>query len=146
MQQFTQPPFLNAAIAMKFLAEQHLSAAKMARDNGVRHVGPGRHLFIKISNSLVVCALLAARDRGGISLAGFDWTAVSPNWSFIDKQMQRLEPPQIDGPSIIPGYYNSTRTHLSLDKDAPVSRAVERVGNILCRPILGGLHHQYARI
>jgi transposase InsO family protein len=43
-------------------------------------------------------------------------------------------------------YYNGTRTHLSLEKDAPVSRAVERAGRILCRPILGGLHHQYARI
>jgi hypothetical protein len=31
-------------------------------------------------------------------------------------------------------------------KDAPFSRAVERAGQILCRPILGGLHHQYARI
>ena len=38
------------------------------------------------------------------------------------------------------------RTHLSLEKDAPVSRAVVRVGHILCRPTLGGLHHQYARI
>ena len=36
-------------------------------------------------------------------------------------------------------YYNGTRTHLSLEKDAPVSRAVDRVGHILCRPILGGL-------
>jgi transposase InsO family protein len=43
-------------------------------------------------------------------------------------------------------YYNEVRTHLSLEKDAPESRAVERAGNILCRPILGGLHHQYARI
>src|SRR6267378_3606599 len=43
-------------------------------------------------------------------------------------------------------YYNETRTHLSLDKDAPVSRAVERAGRIIARPILGGLHHQYARI
>jgi hypothetical protein len=43
-------------------------------------------------------------------------------------------------------YYNGTRTHLSLEKDAPVSRAVDRAGHILCRPILGGLHHQYARI
>src|SRR5258705_412467 len=41
-------------------------------------------------------------------------------------------------------YYN--RTHLSLEKDAPVSRAVERAGSILCRPVLGGLHHQYVRI
>ena len=43
-------------------------------------------------------------------------------------------------------YYNGTRTHLSLNKDAPKSRAAETAGRILCRPILGGLHHQYARI
>ena len=43
-------------------------------------------------------------------------------------------------------YYNEVRTHLSLEKDTPVSRAVERTGHILCRPILGGLHHQYVRI
>jgi hypothetical protein len=41
---------------------------------------------------------------------------------------------------------NSARTHLSLEKDAPVSRAVERAGQILYRPILGGLHHEYVRI
>ena len=43
-------------------------------------------------------------------------------------------------------YYNEIRTHLSLEKDAPVSRPIERAGHILCRPILGGLHHQYVRI
>ena len=43
-------------------------------------------------------------------------------------------------------YYNGTRTHLSLEKDAPFSRAVERAGQVLCRPILGGLHHQYVRL
>jgi transposase InsO family protein len=42
-------------------------------------------------------------------------------------------------------YHNVVRTHLSLEKDAPVSRAVERAGRILCGSILGGLHHQYAR-
>jgi hypothetical protein len=42
-------------------------------------------------------------------------------------------------------YYNETRARLSLDKDAPISRAAEVAGRILCRPILGGLHHQYAR-
>ena len=40
----------------------------------------------------------------------------------------------------------NANTHLSLEKDAPVSRAVDRDGHILCRPILGGLPHQYARI
>ena len=43
-------------------------------------------------------------------------------------------------------YYNETRTHLALDKDAPLSRTVKRAGRILCRPVLGGLHHEYVRI
>jgi len=43
-------------------------------------------------------------------------------------------------------YYNEVRTHLSLNKDAPVSRSVQRAGHILCRSILGGLHHQYVRV
>jgi Integrase core domain len=43
-------------------------------------------------------------------------------------------------------YHNEIQTHLSLGKDTPVSRAVELAGHILCRPILGGLHHQYVRI
>jgi transposase InsO family protein len=42
-------------------------------------------------------------------------------------------------------YYNDARTHLSLDKDAPLSRAILTVGHVISRPILGGLHHQYAR-
>jgi transposase InsO family protein len=43
-------------------------------------------------------------------------------------------------------YYNEIRTHRSLNKDAPVSRPVQRTGNIKSRPILGGLHHHYVRI
>lgn len=43
-------------------------------------------------------------------------------------------------------YHNEVRTHLSLKKDAPVSRHVERAGRILCCPVLGGLHHQDVRI
>ena len=43
-------------------------------------------------------------------------------------------------------YCNKTRTHLSLQKDARLFRAVGRTDRIPCRPILGGLHHQYARI
>jgi hypothetical protein len=44
------------------------------------------------------------------------------------------------------GYYNETHTHLALDKEAPLSRTVMRAGRILCRPVLGGLHHEYVRI
>src|SRR6476619_7102985 len=43
-------------------------------------------------------------------------------------------------------YYNSVRTHRSLNKDAPVSRPVQRTGVIWSRAILGGLHHRYARV
>jgi len=42
-------------------------------------------------------------------------------------------------------YYNETRTHLALDKDAPVSRPVRRIGVVRSFAILGGLHHHYGR-
>ena len=43
-------------------------------------------------------------------------------------------------------YYNQTRPHLALQKDAPFRRAIHRIGNVAAIPILGGLHHQYVRI
>jgi transposase InsO family protein len=43
-------------------------------------------------------------------------------------------------------YYNHVRTHLALTKDAPLSRPVHRFGDVMAKPILGGLHHEYCRI
>jgi transposase InsO family protein len=43
-------------------------------------------------------------------------------------------------------YYNDARTHLSLNEDAPASRAVQAVGRVVANPHLAGLHHQYVRI
>ena len=43
-------------------------------------------------------------------------------------------------------YYNEVRTHVSLGKDAPCTRLIERIGDVVAHPILGGLHHRYARI
>ena len=43
-------------------------------------------------------------------------------------------------------YYNQTRPHRSLQKDAPICRAAQRIGTIAAIPVLGGLHHQYVRI
>jgi transposase InsO family protein len=43
-------------------------------------------------------------------------------------------------------YYNETRTHLALDKDAPVSRPIQRIGVVKSLAILGGLHHHYRRV
>jgi transposase InsO family protein len=43
-------------------------------------------------------------------------------------------------------YYNTSRTHHSLDKDAPVSRPIQRIGRTVSHALVGGLHHQYVRI
>ena len=43
-------------------------------------------------------------------------------------------------------YYNGSRTHRALSKDAPVHRALESVGTIIALQFLGRLHHRYCRI
>ena len=44
-------------------------------------------------------------------------------------------------------YYNRTRTHLALEKDAPERRAVHDrdLGEVIAFPEVGGLHHRYER-
>ncbi len=44
-------------------------------------------------------------------------------------------------------YYENCRTHLSLDKDAPVNRPVHppALGRVVDIPKVGGLHHLYTR-
>ena len=44
-------------------------------------------------------------------------------------------------------YYHRSRTHLALDKDTPLRRAIEGAGSrrIVARPEVGGLHHRYER-
>ena len=44
-------------------------------------------------------------------------------------------------------YYHRTRTHLSLEKDAPHGRNIEppSLGPVLSIPEVGGLHHRYSR-
>src|SRR6476469_11125500 len=43
-------------------------------------------------------------------------------------------------------YYDNMRTHRSLNKDAPISRSIQRIGIISSLPIIGGLHHHYIRV
>ena len=44
-------------------------------------------------------------------------------------------------------YYERTRTHLSLEKDAPIPRTVQppEFGTVIKLPEVGGLHHRYER-
>jgi hypothetical protein len=45
-------------------------------------------------------------------------------------------------------YYHRSRTHLSLDKDAPNERPVQPAdtAKIVSFPQVGGLHHRYERL
>ena len=45
-------------------------------------------------------------------------------------------------------YYHRARPHLSLDKDVPEPRLVERTdqGRNVEAPLVGGLHHRYSRM
>jgi len=43
-------------------------------------------------------------------------------------------------------YYNVSRTHMSLKKDSPEHRSIQKDGRIVSKPILGGLHHVYRRV
>ena len=45
------------------------------------------------------------------------------------------------------GYYHRTRTHLSVDKEAPDTRPVQlpAMGTVIEIPEVGGLHHRYER-
>jgi putative transposase len=44
-------------------------------------------------------------------------------------------------------YYMRSRTHLALEKDAPISRPVRppSAGRVVATPLVGGLHHHYDR-
>ena len=43
-------------------------------------------------------------------------------------------------------YYNRLRTHLSLNKDAPLERPVQSRGTLHRLPHFGGLHHSFVRM
>lgn len=42
-------------------------------------------------------------------------------------------------------YYNESRAHQSLGGNAPESRKIEAIGQIVAEAVLGGLHHRYSR-
>jgi transposase InsO family protein len=58
---------------------------------------------------------------------------------FGEAHLRRILPAYAD-------YYNHVRPHRSLQKDAPLRRVIQRIGNVVAIPILGGLHHQYVRM
>jgi putative transposase len=60
---------------------------------------------------------------------------------FNERHLRRVLSSYVD-------YYQRTRTHLSLEKDCPDSRAImpRRIGKVIAIAQVGGLHHRYERI
>jgi len=83
-------------------SEQHLTLAKFFRKRAADAPSPEREEWIRKSNSFLACAQLAALDRGGLSLEGFAWEALTPDWSLIDGQLGQLPLPHVGGPPLAP--------------------------------------------
>jgi hypothetical protein len=83
-------------------SEQHLALAKIFRKKAADAPSPEQEEWIRKSNSFLACAQLAAQDRGGISLEGFAWEALTPDWSVIDRQVSRLPLPHVSAPPLAP--------------------------------------------
>jgi hypothetical protein len=83
-------------------AEQHFAAAKIIRKNAGSWHASERALFIQKSNTLLICARLAAQHRGGINLHNFDWESLCPNWAEIEHQIRLLAPCWTKSPPLAP--------------------------------------------
>jgi hypothetical protein len=80
--------------------EQHLALAKLIRKKATGRTDNER--FLRMSNSFVVCARLAAKERGGIQLIDFEWSSVAPDWRSIEQQIAKLAPINIEAPPLAP--------------------------------------------
>jgi hypothetical protein len=108
-------------------SERHLAVAKLLREMAKSVGEPARGQAIKRSNSHLACVVLAAKHRGGVCTSGFDFEALSPDWSIIDNQITLL---------------NSTseeQTHLmfvgptkAVRKETPQVTAAERTLSTTC--------------
>jgi hypothetical protein len=57
--------------------------------------------------------------------------------------------PGLSAPRVVKDYveyYIRARTHLSLEKDAPVPRSATPSGRVVAIPEVHGLHHRYTRV
>jgi hypothetical protein len=77
---------------MSGTAEQHLQMAKLIRQNAMAFPAHKRAQAIKQSNLFLALAADASKDRGGLDLRGFDFDALPPDWSDIDRQIAKLTP------------------------------------------------------
>src|ERR1700730_16691872 len=77
---------------MRRTAEQHLALAKQLREKAQTLPELDRAKAIQHSNSVLALVAFAAKDRGGVSVKGFDFQTLTPDWTVIDEQIARLAP------------------------------------------------------
>lgn len=78
--------------------------AKLIRLNAGNSIGAHFERAVRASNTFLVCARLAADDRGGISLAGFQWSSLTPDRSVIDNEIAALAPIKVTSPPLVPDH------------------------------------------
>jgi hypothetical protein len=81
---------------MRYTAEQHLQMAKLLRRKAMGLPAEQSMSAIKQSNLFLALAAAAAEDRGGLDFRSFDFDAVPPDWSEIDRQVANLTSIKID--------------------------------------------------
>jgi hypothetical protein len=81
---------------MSGTAEQHLQMAKLIRQKAMAFPADKRAQAIEQSNLFLALAADASKDRGGLDLRGFDFDALPPDWSDIDRQIAKLTPIKVD--------------------------------------------------
>jgi hypothetical protein len=75
---------------MRYTAEQHLQMAKLLRQKAMALPAEKSAEVVKQSNLFLALAAAAAKDRGGLDLRGFDFDAMPPDWTAIDRQVAEL--------------------------------------------------------
>src|SRR5262245_43726258 len=111
--------------------------------------GPGKpHSFLadqqnKNSGSYHHCNQNTDDERRNRMATGFDLFRSSALLHRSDAQPEEKFIHQVIPRSSRP---KEQPTHRSLDKDAPLSRPIQRTGSIVSHALLGGLHHHYVRV
>jgi len=120
-------------------------------------MGPGTAIPHSGSGHLVRASLRAASARHGYSRPA---DCIRSPWqnAYVERLIGSIRRERLDH-MIVFGeahlrrilgayavYYNESRIHRSLNKDAPFHRAIEHLGAITSYPVFGGLHHEYCRI
>ena len=108
-------------------------------------------------------SIYGARFRGRIHNMGIEEVVIAPRspWQspYVERVIGSIRRECLDHVIVLGemhlrkilksyfAYYHHSRTHLSLDKDAPEPRGVQppELGEVIELPLVGGLHHRYER-